>query len=175
MYGFIYLFSDTVITVLFGEKFLPATAFLAPLCALGALWSIGNPLSAYLMALNKASVGFYLNCVSVAVTAGVLLFGSRFTMQTMLTLWVAAVAALLLPIEWTLRHRLTGMSLVKYLGKIVPTAAVVVILAAGGKIAVHSLKISADPLHIGMEIALFGALYGAYAWWMYRVVWRNKQ
>jgi hypothetical protein len=76
-----------------------------------------QPLSAYLMALNKANIGFYLNCVSVVVTAGYCFAGSRFSMQTMLTLWVAAVVVVLLPIEWTLRYRLTKMSLVKVSGK----------------------------------------------------------
>jgi O-antigen/teichoic acid export membrane protein len=174
MYGFIYLFSDTVITVLFGEKFLPAAAFLAPLCVLGALWSIGNPLSAYLMALNKANIGFFLNCVSVVVIAGVLLAGSRFSMQTMLVLWVLAVVVVLLPIDWALRYRLTKMSLIKYLGRILPSAAVVALLAMGGKSAIHSLKYPADPLHIGIEMGLYCAVYGIYAWWMYKGVWRQK-
>jgi lipopolysaccharide exporter len=174
MYGFIYLFSDTVITLLFGEKFLPATAFLAPLCVLGALWSIGNPLSAYLMALNKARTGFFLNCVSVVVTACVLLAGSRFSMQTMLVFWVLAVVVVLLPIEWTLRYRLTRMPLVKYLGRILPTVLVVALLAMGGKAAIHSLKYPADLLHITLEMGLYCAVYGAYAWWMYKGVWRQK-
>jgi O-antigen/teichoic acid export membrane protein len=174
LYGLIYLFSDTVITVLFGAKFLPAAHLLAPLCVLGALWSIGNPLSAYLMALNKANFGFYLNCVLVVVTAGVLLAGSRFSMQTMLTLWVAIVVVVLLPIEWTLRYRLTKMSLLKYLAKVLPTAAVTGALAVGGKIVVTTQGLSADPLHIIIETGLYCAVYGAYAWWMYNRVWKRK-
>lgn len=174
MYGFIYLFSDTVITVLFGAKFLSAASFLGPLCILGALWSIGNPLSAYLMALNKARIGFFLNCVSVIVTAGVLLAGSRFSMQTMLIFWVLAVVIVLLPIEWTLRYRLTKMSLLKYLAKVLPTAVIVGGLAIGGKVVIRDLHLQTGLVHIICAMAIYGIVYGAYGWWMFKGVWKQK-
>lgn len=174
LYGFIYLFSDTVITMLFGAKFLPATLFLAPLCILGALWSIGNPLSAYLMAINKPNIGFYLNCFSVVVTSGVLLIGSCFSLRTMLVFWVSAVVVVLLPIEWTLRYRLTRMSLAKYLARILPTAAVTALLAIGGKTAVRDFHLETGGIRIVCAMATYGIVYGAYAWWMYKGVWRRK-
>jgi O-antigen/teichoic acid export membrane protein len=174
MYGFIHLFSDTVITVLFGAKFLSAAAFLTPLCILGALWSIGNPFSAYLMALGKARIGFFMNCVSVIVIAGVLLAGSRFSMQTMLEFWVLAVVIVLLPIEWIMRYRLTKMSLVKYLGKILPTALVVALLAIAGKAVVRDFHLQTGIVRIICSMMAYAAVYGAYALLMYQRVWRKR-
>ena len=62
LYGFFMLFPDTIITLLFGTQFTAAHAFVMPLCILGSLWSIGNPFGSYLMALNRAKIGFDVHC-----------------------------------------------------------------------------------------------------------------
>jgi lipopolysaccharide exporter len=128
VYGFFYLFRDTVLLVLFGKTFLPAQEYMLPLCFLGAVWSIGNPLGSYLMALNRAKIGFFFNLFSACLTLVVFLAGSRFSLTTMLWIWIASVVSLVLPVEWMIRYRLTKMSAWRYAAGFLPHAAVIVFI-----------------------------------------------
>lgn len=128
VYGFFYLFRDTVLFVLFGRAFLPAQEYMLPLCLLGAVWSIGNPFGSYLMALNRAKTGFFFNGYSACLTLAVFMAGGRFSLATMLWLWVAAVTFLVMPVEWVIRRRLTGMSAWRYVLGFLPHAAAIALL-----------------------------------------------
>lgn len=160
IYGFVYLFSDPVITVLFGHRFLDAGNFVPPLCILGAIWSIGNPFGSYLMALNRARTGFFFNMVSVFLTAAVFIFGGRFGMPAMLWIWLAAVSAVLLPLELTVRRYLTGMSIARYVRAVAPHAAVITLLCAAGRICLSAFHESA--LLTVAAMAAYAALCGFY-------------
>jgi O-antigen/teichoic acid export membrane protein len=172
IYGFLYLFPETIISFLFGDRFLPACGYVFPLCILGAIWSIGNPFGAYLMALNKAKVGFYFNVFNVCLTLGIFLVGSRYPMPAMLWIWTAAVAAILMPLEWYTRYRLTKMSPVKYLLQVAPHALVVVLLCSATVFVRHWLPrgsgLSTDAILMPACVALYGA-YGLLMFRFYRV------
>jgi|WetSurMetagenome_2_1015567.scaffolds.fasta_scaffold26830_1 O-antigen/teichoic acid export membrane protein len=168
IYGFLILFPDTIITLLFGKQFTAAHVFALPLCILGALWSIGNPFGSYLMALNRAKIGFVFNAGAALLTLVVFLAGSRYSLQTMLWIWVGAVIGILLPIEWTIRHRLTGMSAWRYAASFLPHALAVAALS----IVVYFIR--SLPLHAPVlvetivEMAVFSLLYAGYGILMYK-------
>ena len=129
IYGFIYIFSNTIIVFLFGERYLPAVEYVLPLCILGAIWSIGNPFGSYLMALNKANIGFYLNLISTIITFSIYLVGSRFELQKMLWLCVGVQILILIPIECILLFRFTKLSSLRYIKELIPHASFVILLA----------------------------------------------
>jgi lipopolysaccharide exporter len=168
LYGFLLLFSDTVITLLFGERFLAAHAYVFPLCVLGALWSIGNPFGSYLMALNRAKIGFYFNLCAACITLAVVAIGGRYSMQSMLWIWVIAVVVLLVPAEWTIRYLLTKMSGWKYAACFLPHAVVVVGLCAAVLLVRTWILHVRSPISIALEMAVFCMAYGSYGIWVYR-------
>jgi O-antigen/teichoic acid export membrane protein len=163
IYGFLFLFSDTVIPILFGGRFLPACAFVPPLCILGALWSIGNPFGSYLMALNRPKIGFYFNILAGCVTMGAILIGHRYAMQTMLWIWVAFVGGILLPLEWYIRFRLTRMSPLRYLGQLAPHVLLVAVLIVATVSVRRMLHLDAALMSSIVLMLLYCAAYGAYA------------
>lgn len=168
LYGFLVLFPDTIISLLFGDQFAAAHAYVLPLCILGALWSIGNPFGSYLMALNRARIGFVFNTGAALLTLAVFLAGSRYSLQTMLWIWVGAVTGILLPVEWTIRYRLTGMSPWRYAASFLPHAIAVATLCAA------CCFIRSLPVHVPglvktiVEMTGFSLLYGGYAMLMYK-------
>jgi lipopolysaccharide exporter len=129
IYGFIFIFSYPIISNLFSERYLPAVEYVLPLCILGAIWSIGNPFSSYLMAINKAKTGFYLNAISTVLTFTIYIIGGRFELKTMLWLWVGAQLIFLIPLECVLWFRYTKLSTLQYMKEITPPAIIVVILS----------------------------------------------
>jgi O-antigen/teichoic acid export membrane protein len=168
VYGFFLLFPDTIITLLFGDQFTAAHAFVLPLCILGALWSIGNPFGSYLMALNRAKIGFAFNLAAVLLMLVVFLVGSRYSLLTMLWIWVGAVIGILQPIEWTIRYRLTGMSAWRYASSFLPHAIVVASLCAVVCF-IRSLPVQSPVLvKTILEMTVFSMFYAGYGVLMYK-------
>jgi O-antigen/teichoic acid export membrane protein len=168
IYGFLILFDQTIIPLLFGNRFAAAHALVMPLCILGAFWSIGNPFGSYLMALNKAKIGCIFNACSAALVLTVFMIGSRFSLHAMLWIWVCAVAGFLIPAEWYLRFRLTGMSPRRYAASFLPHAIAVFVLC-GAVFALRALGCYAHtPFSTAIEMALSSMIYGIYGFVIYR-------
>ncbi|MBN1128705.1 MAG: oligosaccharide flippase family protein [Chitinispirillaceae bacterium] len=168
IYGFLALFGDTVIPLLFGQRFAAANVYVMPLCLLGAIWSIGNPFGSYLMALNRAKIGFLYNTGAALLTMAVFLIGSRYSLVTMLWLWVGAVMAVMVPIEWIIRYRLTGMSGWKYAASFLPPA-IAAAVAAGAIFLVRSVLEYERPFPVTLiEMGLYCSLYAVYGLCRYR-------
>jgi O-antigen/teichoic acid export membrane protein len=168
LYGFFMLFPDTIITLLFGTQFTAAHAFVMPLCILGSLWSIGNPFGSYLMALNRAKIGFVFNAAAALLTFTVFIAGSRYSLQIMLWIWVGAVIGILQPAEWIIRYRLTGMSAWRYSASFLPHLFVIGALCAS-IYSFRSLPVDIPALvKTIMEMAGFSLVYAGYGILMYR-------
>lgn len=83
---------------------------------LGLIWSIGNPIGAYLLALGRADYGFFMNIYQICIYSIALLIGSfYFDFVGMLWTYVILTTVFMMPLDYWIRWRLTKMGIVPHL------------------------------------------------------------
>lgn len=78
---------------------------------LGLIYSIGNPLGTYLLALGKVRIGFLMNVIQFLVTFLLLTICSlSFEFKNMLIISSICITIIMLPIDFIIRKKLTNMN-----------------------------------------------------------------
>lgn len=112
--------SGPLLRVLLGPGWGPSEELFRALVFLGLLFSLGNPLGSLLLALGRASAGFWFNAFAFAVYSAAIALGSRHGLTGVAWAQAAACLALLVPGDLWLRWKTAGMLPGEYLRAFLP-------------------------------------------------------
>jgi len=108
------LAAPAIIQILMGEKWMEAYLILYILSLLGIFFSIGNPLGTLILSKGKPKWAFYFNLISLIIYALAFWIGSQYSALGVAIAFLVAGVIVMFPMEFYLRKRLVGMTLLQY-------------------------------------------------------------
>lgn len=108
--------SDVIVELLLGPKWVEAGSILYILSLLGMFLVLGNPMGILILAKGKPNWSFYWNLFATGVYSVIFWFGSHYSSLIVAKLYLMVAALVLYPLEFYLRYKLVGMTILNYLG-----------------------------------------------------------
>jgi O-antigen/teichoic acid export membrane protein len=114
LYVGMFVVSEPLILVFFGDKWIEAIPFLKLLSILGIFYSIGNPISNLLLSKGRSDIGFYLNCIVFILYSISVFIGSFYGVNYIILSMIIVHIFFLFPLEYIVRLKLVNMSFISY-------------------------------------------------------------
>lgn len=158
IYGFMFLYASEIIHLLYGESFIQSISILQILSIIGVVWTVGNPVGAYLLSQGKARLSLFVNIYQFIIVSIALYFGAQFSLNTMLWAYVFVSVVFLLPVDYFLCKFITRMPFKQYIDSILFSGLPALIIS-GLIYIVHLVNRSANLAIVIMEILLSMVVY----------------
>lgn len=161
--------APVLVPVVYGPQWLPAVPTVRIFCLLGAILSLTAPLESLLLAKGKPNWMFYMSLLSIPGYGISNWIGARWGIAGVATSSVVFALAVLLPLEFYLRWRLTAMNLRDYwhaLQNALVATAVLVAVVLPLPTLLSRLGSQAARLFLVVIIGVF--IYGSALWFLDR-------
>lgn len=114
-FGMLAVAAPLFLTV-FGPQWAEAIPVFRPLCIMGVLWTIHNPIGTLLLAKGRADWGMYFNVVAVATYSAAMLVGAHFGLVGVAEAMIIASLLFPVPLEFWVRWRLIKLRPSSFIG-----------------------------------------------------------
>ncbi len=119
----LFVLAPSFIPVIYGPQWGPAVPILQILCLVGAIYSLGNPISSLLLAKGRADVGFYFNVLKCLVMSTANMIGAKWGVIGVAWSSLIAIVLIMWPGDFYLRWYLVRMKVAEYFRSVKAPAA----------------------------------------------------
>lgn len=161
--------SSAIIHILMGDKWTDAAPVLYVLSLLGLFFSIGNPLGTLILAKAKPQYAFYLNLICLFVYSFAFWIGSNYSVLGVAIAFLFSVVILMYPIEFYLRYKLVGMSILQYMKSMGH-----LFIAAGIPLTFHAFFYLPKMMINDLSAQVFFASSGVVFFYCYLIIFDRK-
>lgn len=162
LYAVVFIYADEIVMNLYGKNFQQSGEILKYLIIIGILWTFGNPLGAYLVALGKMKTSFILNLCQTVIVTLTIYISAHFSIIALLISYISVSLIFSFPIDYLLLRFYTKLHFPLYLktvGVSIIPALIAVIMMILIKTTVNSDNIFLVIMEIIAGIIVYTILY----------------
>lgn len=158
------LVAGPLVTLLYGPGWEDVAALFRILWPLGALYAIGNPIGALVVATGRARISFAWNLFAVLLHLGALAIGVRYGLHGVAFALVAVTAGVLFPSGFWMRWKLARLTARPFLRQLLRPLAYAGLMALAVALADRLLPVLPAPVELVALGACGVAVYGCLLW-----------